>query len=117
MTTEKTPSSTSVDSIVRQHGKERIEAYRDYDRRCCVSDWRMKRIIAKGRKVTFDRISFRVGSIVRSEYVGESKLWFVVGHGFTGDDGTSRGCHACQVTDRIFKRWQWIGPESQIKPA
>ena len=92
----------------------RIEAFREHHRRYCVSDYRMRRCISRDLSIAiFDHIRFRVGSVVRTSYA--TGLWLVVGHGYTGAYGTERGCHACQITDRIFKRWQWIGPESHIR--
>lgn len=104
-------------SIDRFTISERIAAYRSFQRRCCASDYRMKQIISKGKPLVFDRIRFKAGSVVRSEYVGVDALWLVVGHGFTGECSNERGCYACKVTDRVFKRWQWIGPESMIRRA
>lgn len=101
----------------RRQGRARIEAFREHDRRWCVSDyWMRRRILSKlGRDARIQHIRFRVGSVVRSSYT--TGLWLVVGHGYTGADGTERGCYACKVTDRVFKRWQWIGPESFIRVA
>lgn len=103
-----------IKRIINRDGRTRIEAYREHHRRQCVSDYRIRRLIAKqsgGRP--FDHIRFRVGSVVRSVYAGGG-LWFVVGHAYTGPDSTERGCYACRITDRILRRWQWIGPEPEL---
>ena len=106
----------SATKSIYQQGRDRIAAYQEY-RTCCISDYRMRRIISKGKPAVFARIQFRVGSIVRTKYTGKSSLWLVVGHGFTGLSGLERGCYGCKITDRVLKRWQWIGPESQIEKA
>jgi hypothetical protein len=118
MTSEKTLPATRVKSIVRLHGSQRIAAFREYDRKHCVSDSRMRRIILRRvGPVKFDRVRFRAGSVVKSSYLGKQALWLVVGHGYTGANSNERGCFGCKITDRVHKKWQWIGPESMIRRA
>ena len=93
--------------------RERIAAYRQHRQRNCVPESRMKKILAERGQITFDPIRYKAGSIVRSSYVPDA-LWLVVGHGFTGKRGEERGCYGCKITNRIYKRWEWIGPEKMI---
>lgn len=102
--------------LVRTQGPTRIAAYREYEHRRCVSDYRARRSPRRAG-LRIDKIRFRVGSVVRSKYTEWTSLWLVVGHGYTGGRGTERGCMACKITDRVFKKWQWIGPESYVELA
>jgi hypothetical protein len=98
-------AKSRFESIVRLHGSQRIAAYREYDRKYCVSDSRMRRIISQHvGPVKFDRVRFRAGSVVRSSYLGEQALWLVVGHGYTGQYSNERGCFGCKITDRVYKK-------------
>jgi hypothetical protein len=103
--------------LVRRDGRARIEAYRAYYRENCVSDAEMRRLIGsrsdwrKDRK--FERARYRVGTVVQGTLW--PAIYLVVGHGFTGRYIHERGCYGCRITDRIWKRWQWIGPDSALR--
>lgn len=105
----------------RRQRRERIEAFREYTRTWCVSDFRMRRTIMKRTgPAPFARIRFRVGTVVHSGFRSHgNELWLVVGHGYTGPHGKGRGCMACRIlrSGTIAKRWEWIGPESRIRKA
>jgi hypothetical protein len=61
----------------------------------------------------FQRAKYKVGEVV------EGTMWpgvyLVVGHGFTGSHGQERGCYGCKITDRIHRKWQWLGPDRTLR--
>jgi len=101
--------------------RQRIDAYRQYQRDCCISDFRIRRMILKrGGTARFARIRFRVGTLVHSAFSCDpDELYLVVGHAYTGPRGRDRGCFGCRIRNSggIAKGWQWIGPESRIRKA
>jgi hypothetical protein len=105
--------------LAREQGFARIAAYRIYAARHCISDAQMRRVIRKRHpEVAFHRARFPVGSVVRSDY--SAGIFLVVGHGYTGEHSNERGCYGCKITDRVFKKWEWIGPDrfiSKPQPA
>jgi hypothetical protein len=106
-----------ISDKARSQFSERIAEYKKYCQRYCISDKKIRKLIADGKKVKFDRIRFKVGSIVRSRYIGDETIWLVVGHHYTGLDGTERGCNGCKIIgSRVNKRIEWLGPESGIRP-
>lgn len=99
-------------ALVAREGSQRIAAYREFQKKYCI-DLRplIKAKLPEG--VQIDRMRFRPGTVVTSDYAPGTYL--VVGHSYTGKLGNERGCEACEITDRIHKRWRWIGPESMIR--
>lgn len=103
-----------VHSLVQRHGQARIKRYLDYHKTCCVSDASMRRAMRKEMPLgmQFQRAKHPVGSVVKGTiWPG---IYLVVGHGFTGSHGQERGCNGCKITDRIFKKWQWVGPDKTL---
>lgn len=110
-------SARSLWRLVQRHGRQRIDARKEEERKWHSSDASMRRLLRKNfpMGMTFERARFRVGTVV--EGTMWPGLYLVVGHGFTGSHGQERGCHGCKITDRIHQRPQWIGPDKKIKPV
>lgn len=108
-------NGVDVNRLVLRDGAERIDRYQKYKKERCVSDAVMRRLIRKRLPddTKIQRAKYRVGTVV------EATMWpgryLVVGHGFTGKYGEERGCIGCKITDRVFKKWQWIGPDRTIR--
>lgn len=105
----------SVWRLVQRHGRERIAARKEKERKWHSSDASMRRLLRKKfpKGMSFERAKFRRGEVV--EGTMWPGLYLVVGHGFTGSHGQERGCHGHKITDRIHKRCYWIGPDKTLK--
>ena len=110
-------AAVALHSLVQRHGRTRINAYQEYDKKYCSSDASMRRLMRKKMPtgMKFQRAKYPVGSVVRGTmWPG---LYLVVGHSFTGSHGQERGCVGCKITDRIYKKWQWVGPDKTLTPV
>lgn len=101
--------------LVQRDGAARIQSYQEYHSKHCATDADMRRTLRKNfpAGMKFQRAKYKVGNVV------EGTMWpgiyLVVGHGFTGSHGQERGCQGCKITDRIHRKWQWIGPDRTLR--